>query len=256
MEIVLAKEDTAVTKSEPWDTQNNTMLSRWKQSTKTLLFRVAKTCVECLPGWLLRFRPFGVYEIRFGDGEADSSGSVNASEVDAAVSISWIADREQLTKLIDIAAEENLQAWDGTTRRVAIAWLEDRPVGAAWIARETFAEPDLGLSYRLQRDEAWLFAAVVQPEHRRQGIYGCLLQFLIDELADEKLSRLLLGISTGNAASLAAHTKFGAKQIGSIFAVKSLGFGYCRTSGEVQRQSLPMTWLQEFVVSCRANAAD
>ena len=195
MEIVLAKEDTAVTKSEPWDTQNNTMLSRWKQSTKTLLFRVVKTCVDCLPGWLLRFRPFGVYEIRFADCEADSSGSTNASDAAAAVSISWITDREQLTKLTDIAAEENLQAWDGATRRVAIAWREGRPVGAAWIARETFAEPDLGLSYRLQPDEAWLFAAVVQPEHRRQGIYGHLLRFLIDELADEQLSRLLLGIS-------------------------------------------------------------
>lgn len=232
------------------------MLSCCKQSTSSLLFRVAKSCVDSLPGWLLRFRPFGVYEIRFTDGTKSPPEGTNASDSSASVGISWVTDREQLTKLADIAAEENLQSWDGTTRRVAIAWLEDCPVGAAWIATETFYEPDLGLSYRLHPDEAWLFAAVVKPEYRRQGIYSRLLQFLIDELADENLSRLLLGISTGNQASFAAHSKFGAQQIGSIFAAKGLGFGCCRTSGKVQRHSLPITWLQKFVVSCRANALD
>lgn len=196
-------------------------------------YRTAKWCVQRLPSGVLRFRPFGVYEIPLVARRKSGSRAKTCDVFD--VSVQWITSRDELAELTELADRENLDAWDGETRRVAVARVDGLPVAAAWIATESFAEPELGLSYRLQSDDAWLFAAVVQEQHRRRGIYSAMLRFLIDELSREGTRRILLGVAAGNEASLAAHRKFDAEPIGSILAVRSLGFGLCRTSGQVSR---------------------
>ncbi len=218
----------------------------WKQSTIAFLYRAAKTCFQLVPSQVLRFRPFGVYEISLA--EAARQATI-PKQSDPSLRIDWAAHREGLAKLTDVAAPENLDSWNGTTRRVAIAWREEVPIGAVWIATESFAETDLGLSFRLQPDEAWLFAAVVEQSQRRQGIYKHLLQFVTNELAGENRTRLLLGVSTGNQASLAAHRRFGAEQVGSIFAAKCLGFGFCRASGDIHRESRAIVWNRAIAVN-------
>lgn len=195
------------------------------------MYRAAKWCVQRIPKRVLRFRPFGVYEVPLD--RCDDKAFPTRSAADASLQIDWIADRDELAELKNLADEANLQAWNGTTRSVAVARKHDEPIGVAWIATEFFVEPDLGLHYRLQSDDAWLFAAVVDPQYRRQGVYTALLRFLINELTDEGRGRLLLGVATGNEASRAAHSRVGARAVGSVLAIKCARLGYCRTAGSV-----------------------
>ncbi len=225
---------------------HNEVSKTWKQSTMSLLYRTAKTCVQLMPSQVLRFRPFGVYEISL----AENARQVTRPEPsDPSLRIDWVTDREELAQLTEVAASENLDSWNGKTRRVAVARREETPIGAAWIATESFAELDLGLSFHLQPGEAWLFAAVVEQSQRRQGIYSRLLQFVTNGLAGENRKRLLLGVSTGNQASLAAHRRFGAEQVGSIFAGKCLGFGFCRAGGDTKSESRTIVWNRTIVVN-------
>lgn len=219
-----------------------------KRAAVSLLYRAAKWCVQRIPRRVLRFRPFGVYEIPLD--RRDEEAVAAQSLADASLQIDWIADRDELAELTGLADEVNLQSWNGATRRVAVARTHDQPIGVAWIATESFAEPDLGLSYRLQPDDAWLFAAVVDPQHRRQGVYTALLRFLIDELADERKTRLLLGVATGNEASRAAHSRVGAVGLGAIFAAACLGFGFCFCRGKIRKRShWPIAWRHEIQIS-------
>ena len=204
------------------------MLNSCKQATLSLLYPIGKRCLDCLPAWILRIRPFHVYEIRLSDTKIATPSGADSDHIGDSVRMQWLTDGSQLPLLSELAAMENLRSWNGTTRRVVVAWLDHEPIGAAWIATEFYAEAELGLRYSLHDDEAWLFAAVVRTLHRQRGVYSRLLGFLIHELAKEKRSRVLLGISAGNEASYAAHVKFGARRIGSVFAAKCLGMQFCR----------------------------
>ena len=147
----------------------------WLYKTlSSLLFRTVQRCVQALPSSLLRFRPFAVYEIRLGDLAQSAASSPSQ--------VRWIASQDEAHCLSDLATAENIATWNGTTRRAAVLWKENRPVGVAWVAAQRFAEDELGLHYQLADDEVWLFASVVAPNFRREGCYTQLLEFLKAEL--------------------------------------------------------------------------
>ena len=129
---------------------------------------------------------------------------------------------------------KNIASCNGTTRRAIAVWQDEKLVAVAWVAAESFAEPELGLHYQLGDNEVWLFAAVVNPDYRRQGIYRQLLQFLIQELSQTQVQRILLGVSSGNVPSQQAHHHQGATKLGTIFALKGLGFAFCKVQGQVK----------------------
>jgi len=197
-----------------------------------ILYRVAKRLVHTMPPGLLRLRPFSVFEIRL-----PNAAHFSRDDAAANVVIRWMENKSEADLLQNLANRENLALWNGTTRHAATAWQGDQPVGIAWIARETFEEPELGLRFRLRHDEVWLFAAVVVPELRRRGIYRNLLQFMCEEIASEGARRILLGVAAGNDPSRNAHLQQGAEPVGRLLAVKCLGFSYCKAWGAIQRIS-------------------
>lgn len=194
-------------------------------------FPLAKACVRAIPEWLLRFRPYGVFEIRVGRQQHQLRVPIDRG----CRRIEWVGTLDDLHLLGDLIDKKNATLWDGDRCRAAAVWQNDVPVGVAWIAMHAFAEPELGIRFRLHADEVWLFASVVAPEWRRQGVYSDLLTFFNDELTRAGIRRVLCGISVGNSASLAAHRKAGAQQLGYVFAAKSLGVVCCRTGGAVKR---------------------
>ena len=209
------------------------MTSWLPKPLRSLLFRTVQRCVQALPPGLLRFRPFGVYEIRL---PRNASVSTLAA-TDMTSRVSWITSQDEALRLAEIATAENIAAWNGTTRRAAVVWNENQPIGVVWVAVEWFAEDELGLHYRLAKDEAWLFAAVVVPAFRRRGLYTQLLEFLKAEMPRDGFDRILLGVSVGNMPSQNAHASQGAKQMGTIFAAKCLGIAVCKVGGRVCRVS-------------------
>jgi hypothetical protein len=62
-------------------------------------------------------------------------------------------------------------------------------------------------------------------------------------------------VTIGNEPSLRAHARQGAKQVGYIFAVRSMGFTLCFSHGAVRRLSLlPASWRRPLLFSVLAPA--
>lgn len=133
-----------------------------------------------------------------------------------------------------IASHNTCTEFNSKTCRAIAAWFEGQAIACAWIATESFDERELGLRFELTSTEVWLFAAVVDPQYRDQGVYRQLLEFLIDELGRGGVQRILFGVTFGNEPSRRAHARQGAKQIGAITAIRSLGLTACRPLGAVR----------------------
>jgi hypothetical protein len=205
------------------------------------LYSVAKRALNRLPSWLLRARPFGVYEIVLTPTKAQAAKL--AASPPLACDVRWVDGTDDLQSLVGLTSQANVDAFDANHRRVAAAYSQGRPIGCAWIARQWFDEPELGLRIELGPQEGWLFAAAVTSERRNQGVYGQILEFLTGELREETMERILLGAVSGNVPSERAHARQGARQIGSIAAVRALGVACCRASGAVRRaSSSPLGW--------------
>jgi len=216
-----------------------------------LLYRSVQRCVAALPASLLRFRPFGVYAI----GLPQQTSEPQDTTVDQTRQIKWITTQDEARCLGELATDENIASCNGTTRRAAAVWQAQELVAVVWVAAESFSEDELGLDYHLHHDEVWLFAAVVDPAYRRQGIYRQLLQFLIEELSQTQVKRILLGVSSGNKPSQLAHLRQGAKQLGSIFAMKCLGFVFCKVQGRVKKAPpLGLRWRRKIEITVESQS--
>ena len=155
--------------------------------------------------------------------------------VDASL-VRW-ADRSELSSLSHVASPNCIDAWDGVTQRVAVAWRDGKPVGVAWIATDSFREDELGTIVWLLPSQAWLYAAHVLPHYRRQGIYRSLLGFVTTQLATESKRELLLGVTVGNQPSVRAHEEQGARTVGAVVLVRFLGICFASCRGRIHRQS-------------------
>ncbi len=104
----------------------------------------------------------------------------------------------------DRALDQPGRALDQPARIAYLASVDQRAVGAVWVATGEFDEPELGLLYRLRDDQCWLFSARVKKECRRMGIYERMLAQAIDGAGS---ATLLAAINPLNVASMAAHRK-------------------------------------------------
>ena len=204
----------------------------------TRSYRIAQRTIRLLPSWLVRIRPFVVYEIHLRDSEATPF----LRPASLPCSVRWVSVDTEASALEPLATVDTIRRWDGRSCRAAGVWLDERIIGCAWIAYQTFSEEEIGLDVVLSQSEAWLFAAHVGSEWRHQGVYGLLLQFLIAELKTGGLERLLFGVTLGNEISRRAHVRHGAVPVGSIMAIKSLGIRCCLRTGRIRRDSQPFAW--------------
>jgi hypothetical protein len=216
-------------------------LAKYNRGMLPSLYRVAKRTLNRLPSWLLRARPFGVYEIVLTPPAAQAVKLAGGPPL--ACDVRWVDSADDIQSLVGLTSQANADAFDASRRRVAAAYSEGRPVGCAWIAREWFDEPELGLRIELGSNEGWLFAAAVTPALRNRGVYGQLLEFLTRDLGEAEMERILLGVASGNVASRQAHARQGARRVGSIAAVRALCVACCWVSGAVRRASgSPFGW--------------
>lgn len=196
------------------------------------VYSVGKRIVGLMPGWLVRFRPFAVYEIPPGAHVGDS-GPVRQASHTLDCDVRWIADAREAAP---IASSELCGEWNGSMRRAVVARRDDRTVACAWIATETFSERELGLQFQLEPGEAWLFAAFVVPAYRNQGVYRQMLEFVVEGLGAEGMRRLLFGVALGNEPSRRAHARHGSTELGRIVALRTMGLTFCRCSGCLRRR--------------------
>ena len=187
-----------------------------------------------IPANVLRWRPFRVYAISVGAGDTSPTKETKES---SDLTVRW-ATADDLPKLTSLSPQETIDLWDPADQRAAVAWIGNSAIGIAWISRGTFAEPELGMMMRLQNNEVWLFAAHVLSTHRQQGVYRTMLAFVLRQLASEDVSRVLLGVSLGNVASVKAHECHGASAVGSLVVARAFScFSVARCNGTIVRES-------------------
>jgi L-amino acid N-acyltransferase YncA len=198
-----------------------------------VLYRVSKRVIDALPPWVMRVRPFHVLEIDLSETLPTEEPHNNLSIVETR----WIATSQELASLASIADPTNLEKWNASTHRVAVASRDSEPIGLVWISTPSFEEPQLGLVVELAPNDAWLHSAYVVPAHRRQGVYRELLEFVFPSLREEGFRRILLGVTSGNAASRRAHECVGATGIGRIIAARTLNVSVTYSAGQVRCNS-------------------
>lgn len=202
-----------------------------------LLFRVGSRLGNLIPPSLLRMRLSGIYELMVPGDSPCRTASTGQTPV------RWIGSRQDAASLSDVADPQCIAIWDGARVRGVVASSAGKSVGVAWLARDDFAEPELGFRWRLAPDEVWLFGASVVRADRGRGVYQSILNYLRSELASEGLSRIVLAVSAGNRPSERAHANQGADRIGILLAVRIGPLVWCISEGEIRREgSLGLSW--------------
>ena len=106
----------------------------------------------------------------------------------------------------------------------------------------------LGIKYDLQPHQVWLFAALVDPQFRRQGIYLKVLSFMCSagqqEFATDASDspQFLLCVNPYNIASNRAHQKFAKEVYGRAYSLKFLNMAACVCFGKKLSADSTLTW--------------
>jgi hypothetical protein len=88
------------------------------------LYRAAKKVVDGLPTWLLRFRPFGVYEIQLqqlGGKPATTQLSRGSRREKVPCQIRWVIDHSEVSMLRRVASDKTCADLNFDTRRAVAA---------------------------------------------------------------------------------------------------------------------------------------
>ena len=204
-------------------------------SLSSVAYRVAKASVARVPAGWLRLRPYRVYAATLGpEAAAKEETAARPDEFTDLGSMRVAATPAEAADLAPLTTAANIASCDGRSRWAAVTRLGGRPIACLWIAETDHEEPELGVRHQVRDDEAWLFAAVVDPSHRRRGVYRRLLRFACGELASRGKTRLLFSVAYGNDASQHAHNVIQPRELGTVFATRSLGWTLCATSGRVR----------------------
>lgn len=88
--------------------------------------------------------------------------------------------------------------------------------GMLWYVRTHYAEDEVRCLYRLAGpDQCWDYDLHIEPAYRSSRVFARLWQYFEARLQDEGVTWSLSRVSLHKAESLAAHTRMGAKRIGT-----------------------------------------
>lgn len=208
------------------------------------LYSIGIAVNRIVPPWLFRFRRFVVYEMDVQ--RLTSVLKENRTRADSRIDLSWCKTEE------DIRAAEKFTYTNadrvGADFKIAQAKSDHQLAGALWAVRNNFTEDDLGIRYALKPEQIWLFAAFVDSQFRRQGIYAQVLSFMCSEgeseLATEATGppRFLLCVNPHNIASNRVHQKYAKDVLGQAFSFKLFNIAACFCLGKKLSADSTLTW--------------
>jgi len=192
---------------------------------KGIRYCIAIAFDRIVPAWLLRVRRFNVYEM---ETDIEPSAMSGKAIVDWSQSEEETLAVEQFTgpmrSVVDVGAND---------MRVCYAKVDGEIAAAFWMASNIFMESGLTIRYDLDDDQAWLFAAYVAKEYRRQGIYTQILEFMLPDLGASGKSQVLLSVNPDNVASRMVHEKYARRKLGTAVAIRFFSFAACTVSGDM-----------------------
>ena len=176
-----------------------------------------------VPQWLLRVRRFNVYEM-------DPAVTSHADSPEIAVQ--W-SNSEEETRAVEtfMGPQRSVVDVGAEDMRVCYAKVNDQLAGAFWSADRIFMESGLTIRYQLTEEQTWLFAAYVDKQHRRSGVYKHILEFMLPALASSGKKQLLLSVNPDNIPSKKVHETYARRQVGTAIAVRMLSMACCWVRG-------------------------
>jgi hypothetical protein len=197
------------------------------------LYSIGIALNRVVPEWLFRFRIFKVYQI---DPKTVLPPTVSSPRDSVQVSLAEteadILAVSKLTHFFPRSIDAPLQPYQ--------AKINAQLAGAAWVARQKFDEVDLGLRIELAPDQSWLFAALVDGQFRRRGVYSHTFHFIVNHLHQSAVGQQFLSINPTNIASVKAHEKYFDSVLGSVIALRvfTIAFCFCRA-----KRLKPSSWI-------------
>ncbi len=191
-----------------------------------LLYSVGIVINRIVPEWLFRARIARIDRVRRNDTyqrKLDNLCTYRASTP------------EELRCASELAVMPLDRVTSTTTARIAT--IADEPLGVLWQATESFAEPELGIVYRLEPSQAWLFAANVTKSARGRGVYGELL----DQTLSDPDHDYFVALNPTNRRTMKAHRQVSESMAGRYFAIRCMRIAFCVTTGSVRR-SRTLSW--------------
>lgn len=211
---------------------NQAMLAKFR--SRGFLYLIGIAINRVVPAFLFRAVIFRIYQF----GRTDPSESL--ASYDDGIRFEWCENEEQFKMAEEITFFRSASSDQQAPLRACLAYDGDEAVGGVWIASGSFYESDLGLTIRLQSNQRWLFAANVSKSHRRRGIYGRMLRYVLssaEEASDESgsvRSEILASINPTNKASMAAHRSLIEKTWGCCIIARLLSLHFCISNGNLK----------------------
>ncbi len=174
-----------------------------------------------VPVWVFRFCALAVYQIDSNKFPAGSSSNAHVRICDSA---------QALQELREVTFA------DGDEKRTIglMAKVDGEVAGGLWVAFGDYRDRDLGLSFLLGHERAWIYAARVDPIYRRQGIYSHLMKESTQSRQIAGHSAPLIGVSKLNRNSHRAIQRVGTP-VGQVWVVRLGSIVWARATGDLKQ---------------------
>ena len=170
-----------------------------------------------VPAWMFRCSQVAVYQLDLDkfSGDRLSAAAIKICDCEQ--------ELEQLRKVTYV---------DGAIG--VLATVDGAAAGGLWIALSDFDDHDLGLSFLLGDEGSWIYAARVDEDYRRQGIYSHLMAQSALARKNAGLAAPFIGVSTLNKGSHKAIKRFGTP-VGKVLVIRVGSIAWARSTGALKQ---------------------
>ena len=174
-----------------------------------------------VPAWMFRCSSVAVYQLDFDRFSGDPF---------SAAAIKVCDGEHELEQLREATSDDTQQ-----TRTIGVlATVGGEAVGGLWIALSDYEDRDLGLSFLLGEQDAWIYAARVDEQYRRRGIYSQLMAQSAESRKNAGLAAPFIGVSALNKGSHKAIKRFGT-YVGKVLVIRVGSMAWARSTGELKQ---------------------
>ena len=180
-----------------------------------------------VPAWICRFCSLAVYQV---NSDKLSDGSFSTAVLKICDSTQELEQLEEITSA----------SGDPKNTIGFVATMDGEAAGGLWIAVGDYRDHDLGLSFLLGDDGAWIYSARVDEAYRRQGIYSHLMAESAQSRKNAGHPTPYIGVSKLNRGSHKAIQRFGTP-VGQVLVFRLGSMVWARATGDLkQTQNLTL----------------
>jgi ribosomal protein S18 acetylase RimI-like enzyme len=182
-----------------------------------LLYSLQILVARALPaGW---FRAGGLAVLAFDPAAAPLAGR----PMRGGGELRWAGPREHELLGRFGHSRATLEARLGRGDRAYVMLEGDELLGYVWFRGGLYDDDGLGIRFRMEPGEVWLYDAMVARGRRGRGLYATLLRAAAAALGNEGLARIWVAVESANRNSLEAHLRAGAEPLHTLHLVRALG---------------------------------